>query len=159
MGGCRIPVPPPHNVILKNLDPPTFVFCIQLWIRSVLYSPEAKRSVMVDVWTAKLTETQILRELSIEIEVKKNRPIHILPVSKLYQFINYFSNFTHPYTFCVKKIPHWYTFDVKMIPIYILGGLKSIPLMPHVCIYLYNWSYPPPPTPVTANTTTGSRGG
>ena len=38
-----------------------------------------------------------------------------------------------------------------MIPIYILGGLKSIPLMPHVCIYIYNGSYPPPhpwlPTP------------
>ena len=45
-----------------------------------------------------------------------------------------------------------------MIPIYILGGLKSIHLMPHVCIYLYNGSYPHP-TPVTANTTTGFRGG
>ena len=30
----------PHNVIFKKiLDPPTFVFWIQLWIRSVLYSP------------------------------------------------------------------------------------------------------------------------
>ena len=30
----------PHNAIFKNiLNPPTFVFCIQLWIRSVLYSP------------------------------------------------------------------------------------------------------------------------
>ena len=60
----------------------------------------------------------------------KNRPIHILPISKIvYPFIYYFSNFTFSYTFWVKKIPHWYTFDVKMIPmIHILGGLKSIPL-------------------------------
>ena len=47
----------------------------------------------------------------------KTVPIHIL----------FIWNFTHSYTFWVKKIPRWYTFDVKMIPIQILGGLKSIP--------------------------------
>ena len=41
----------------KNLDPPTFVFCIQLWIRSVLYSPEAKRIVMVDVYSVRINLT------------------------------------------------------------------------------------------------------
>ena len=69
---------------------------------------------------------------------------------KLTPFIHYFSNFTHSYTFWVKKIPHWYTFDVKMIPIHILGGLKSIPHSSRtsvICIYLYNGSYPPPPPP------------
>ena len=47
---------------------------------------------------------------------------------KLTPFIYYFSNFTHSYTFWMKKIPHWYTFDVKMIPIHILGGLKVYPI-------------------------------
>ena len=56
---------------------------------------------------------------------------------KLTPFIYYFSNFTHSYTFRVKKIPHWYTFDVKMIPIHILGGLKSIPYSSRTSVYTF----------------------
>ena len=56
---------------------------------------------------------------------------------KLTPFIYYFSNFTHSYTFWVKKIPHRYTFDVKMIPIHILGGLKSIPHSGRTSVYTF----------------------
>ena len=83
--------------------------------------------------------------------------------SFIYTCTSNIENCTHSYTifqillihipFWVKKIPHWCTFEVKIIPIYILGCLK---IQPHVCIYLFNGSYHPP---VTANTTTGFRGG
>ena len=58
-------------------------------------------------------------------------------VRKLTPFIYYFSNFTHSYTFWVKKIPHWYTFDVKMIPIHILGGLENIPHSSRTSVYTF----------------------
>ena len=64
---------------------------------------------------------------------------------KLTPFIYYFSNFTHSYTFWVKKIPHWYTFDVKMIPIHILGGLKSIPHSSRTSVYTFIMEVNPPP--------------
>ena len=63
---------------------------------------------------------------------------------KLTPFIYYFSNFTHSYTFWVKKIPHWYTFDVKMIPIHILGGLKSIPHSSRTSVYTFIMEVTPP---------------
>ena len=63
---------------------------------------------------------------------------------KLTPFIYYFSNFTHSYTFRVKKIPHWYTFDVKMIPIHILGGLKSIPHSSRTSVYTFIMEVTPP---------------
>ena len=63
---------------------------------------------------------------------------------KLTPFIYYFSNFTHSYTFWVKKIPHWYTFDVKMIPIHILGGLKSIPHSSRTSVYTIIMEVTPP---------------
>ena len=66
---------------------------------------------------------------------------------KLTPFIYYFSNFTHSYTFWVKKIPHWYTFDVKMIPIHILGGLKSIPHSSRTSVYTFIMEVTPPPPP------------
>ena len=66
---------------------------------------------------------------------------------KLTPFIYYFSNFTHSYTFGVKKIPHWYTFDVKMIPIHILGGLKSIPHSSRTSVYTFIMEVTPPPPP------------
>ena len=64
---------------------------------------------------------------------------------KLAPFIYYFSNFTHSYTFWVKKIPHRYTFDVKMIPIHILGGLKSIPHFSRTSVYTFIMEVNPPP--------------
>ena len=63
---------------------------------------------------------------------------------KLTPFIYFFSNFTHSYTFWVKKIPHWYTFDVKMIPIHILGGLKSIPHSSRTSVYTFIMEVTPP---------------
>ena len=63
---------------------------------------------------------------------------------KLTPFIYYFSNFTHSYTFWVKKIPHWYTFDVKMIPIHILGGLKNIPHSSRTSVYTFIMEVTPP---------------
>ena len=68
--------------------------------------------------------------------ISKIDPIHIL-FWKLTPFIYFFPNFTHSYTFWVKKIPHWYTFDVKMIPIHILGGLKSIPHSSRTSVYTF----------------------
>ena len=56
---------------------------------------------------------------------------------KLTPFVYYFSNFTHSYTFWVKKIPHWYAFDVKMIPIHILGGPKSVPNSRRTSVYTF----------------------
>ena len=66
---------------------------------------------------------------------------------KLTPFIYYFSNFTHSYTFWVKKIPHWYTFDVKMIPIHILRCLKSIPHSSRTSVYTFIMEVTPPPPP------------
>ena len=63
---------------------------------------------------------------------------------KLTPFIYYFSNFTHSYTFWMKKIPHWYTFDVKMIPIHILWGLKSIPHSSRTSVYTFIMEVTPP---------------
>ena len=63
---------------------------------------------------------------------------------KLTPFIYYFSNFTHSYTFRVKKIPHWYTFWCKNDTHSYTGRPeKYTPFQPHICIYLYNGSYPP----------------
>ena len=74
---------------------------------------------------------------------------------KLTPFIYYFSNFTHSYTFWVKKdtplIYFWCKNDTHS---YTGRPEKYTPFQPHICIYLYNGSYPP----VTPNrrTTIGS---
>ena len=85
---------------------------------------------------------------------EKHDPFIYLPYRKLTPFIYYFwkltpfiycfSNFTHSYTFWVKKIPHWYTFDVKMIPIHILGCLKSIPHSSRTSVYTFIMEVTPP---------------
>ena len=85
---------------------------------------------------------------------EKHDPFIYFPYRKLTPFIYYFwkltpfiyhySNFTHSYTFWVKKIPHWYTFDVKMIPIHILGGLKSIPHSSRTSVYTFIMEVTPP---------------
>ena len=74
---------------------------------------------------------------------------------KLTPFIYYFSNFTHSYTFWVKKISHYYTLDVKMIPIHILGGLKSIPHSSRTSVYTFIMEVTPPPPPVCVHLSRG----
>ena len=55
-----------------------------------------------------------------------------------------FSNFTLSYTFWLKKIPHLIYFWCKNDTHSYTGRpQKYTPFQPHICIYLYNGSYPP----------------
>ena len=72
---------------------------------------------------------------------------------KLYPFIYYFSNFTHSYTFGWKRYPIDILLRWKSYPFIYLDAWKSS----RTSVYTFIWKLPPPP--VTANTTTGFRGG